>query len=181
MPTDWTEKVRHAITNLEIKSGRVLEPGQALAIIDDVVPWRESWRPMSLPSSTAFRRLGLRRRSDRSRGWFRARAAYAFQGHDQPYKVAPGFAAAWKKARGPAMTEQPAPFFLIVADHDQGFFSVEGPMTDDRPWNNAARHDARDQLRRRIAYAARPARIATRSPSNFSARNTLPAFRRGAS
>jgi hypothetical protein len=30
------------------------------------------------------------------------------------------------------MTEQPATFFLIVADHDQGFFSVEGPMTDDR-------------------------------------------------
>jgi hypothetical protein len=47
------------------------------------------------------------------------------------------------------MTEQPAPFFLIVADHDQGFFSVEGPMTDDRPWQNAARH-ARDQFGRRI-------------------------------
>ena len=25
---------------------------------------------------------------------------YAFQGHEQPYEVAPGFAAAWKKARG---------------------------------------------------------------------------------
>jgi hypothetical protein len=47
------------------------------------------------------------------------------------------------------MTEQPAPFFLIVADHDQGFFSVEGPMTDDRPWQNAARH-ARDQLGRHV-------------------------------
>jgi hypothetical protein len=47
------------------------------------------------------------------------------------------------------MTEQPAPFFLIVADHDQGFFSVEGPMTDDRPWQNAAHH-ARDQLGSRI-------------------------------
>jgi hypothetical protein len=47
------------------------------------------------------------------------------------------------------MTEQPAPFFLIVADHDQGFFSVEGPMTDDRPWQNAARY-ARDQLGARI-------------------------------
>jgi hypothetical protein len=47
------------------------------------------------------------------------------------------------------MTEQPAPFFLIVADHDQGFFSVEGPMTDDRPWQNAARH-ARDQFGRRV-------------------------------
>jgi hypothetical protein len=42
-----------------------------------------------------------------------------------------------------------AQFFLIVADHDQGFFSVEGPMADDQPWNNAARH-ARDNLHRRI-------------------------------
>jgi hypothetical protein len=42
-----------------------------------------------------------------------------------------------------------ASFFLIVADHDQGFFSVEGPMTDDQPWNNAARH-ARDNLQRRV-------------------------------
>jgi hypothetical protein len=42
-----------------------------------------------------------------------------------------------------------AQFFLIVADEDQGFFSVEGPMTDDQPWNNAARH-ARDNLHRRI-------------------------------
>jgi hypothetical protein len=47
------------------------------------------------------------------------------------------------------MTEQPAPFFLIVADHDQGFFSVEGPMTDDRPWKNAIRH-AHDQLGRHV-------------------------------
>jgi hypothetical protein len=50
--------------------------------------------------------------------------------------------------------ETPAPdaassFFLIVADHDQGFFSVEGPMTDDQPWQNAARQ-ARDQLGRRV-------------------------------
>jgi hypothetical protein len=37
MPTDWTEKVRHAITSLEIKTDRVLEPGRALALIDDVV------------------------------------------------------------------------------------------------------------------------------------------------
>jgi hypothetical protein len=36
-----------------------------------------------------------------------------------------------------------------VADHDQGFFPVEGPMTDDRPWVNAARR-ARDQFGRRV-------------------------------
>jgi hypothetical protein len=47
------------------------------------------------------------------------------------------------------MTDQPAPFFLIVADHDEGFFSVEGPMTDDRPWKNAVRH-AHDQLGRQV-------------------------------
>jgi hypothetical protein len=37
MPTDWAAKVRDAITNLEIDTGRVLEPAKALAIIDDVV------------------------------------------------------------------------------------------------------------------------------------------------
>ncbi len=40
-----------------------------------------------------------------------------------------------------------APFFLIVADYDQGFFSVEGPMTDDGPWNLAAGR-AREHNRR---------------------------------
>jgi hypothetical protein len=29
-------------------------------------------------------------------------------------------------------------FFLIVADLDAEFFSVEGPMTDDGPWNLVA-------------------------------------------
>ena len=33
------------------------------------------------------------------------------------------------------MTQQP--FYLIVTDKDNGTFSVEGPMTDDRPWNHA--------------------------------------------
>ena len=47
------------------------------------------------------------------------------------------------------MTEQFTPFFLIVADRDQGFFCVEGPMTDDQPWINAVRH-AREQFNRRI-------------------------------
>jgi hypothetical protein len=43
--------------------------------------------------------------------------------------------------------EHAVPFFLIVTDHDLGFFSVEGPMTDDRPWNAAASH-ARNHQRR---------------------------------
>jgi hypothetical protein len=37
MPTDWTDKVRNAITNLETKTDRLLEPDQAPALIDDVV------------------------------------------------------------------------------------------------------------------------------------------------
>jgi hypothetical protein len=41
------------------------------------------------------------------------------------------------------------PFYLIVTDNDRGVFSVEGPMTDDRAWNAAARF-ARDQHQRRI-------------------------------
>jgi hypothetical protein len=32
-----------------------------------------------------------------------------------------------------------APFLLIVADNGLGIFSVEGPMTDGRPWEAAAR------------------------------------------
>lgn len=28
-------------------------------------------------------------------------------------------------------------FVLIVVDRDAGEFTVEGPMTDDRPWNTA--------------------------------------------
>ena len=35
-------------------------------------------------------------------------------------------------------TDAPAPFYLIVADHDTGLFCIEGPMTDDAPWNRAA-------------------------------------------
>jgi hypothetical protein len=35
------------------------------------------------------------------------------------------------------------PLFLIVIDQDRGVFSVEGPMTDIRPWQSAARR-ARD-------------------------------------
>jgi hypothetical protein len=37
------------------------------------------------------------------------------------------------------------PFYLIVVDRDRGVFAVEGPMTDDRPWNEAARVARNDQ------------------------------------
>ena len=42
------------------------------------------------------------------------------------------------------------PFFLVIADHDRGVFSVEGPRIDDRPWHAATRH-ARDQYHRHVA------------------------------
>lgn len=51
------------------------------------------------------------------------------------------------------MTEQLPPFFLIVADHDQGFFCVEGPMTD-RPWRDAAMNARNNQ--RRIYQCVKP-------------------------
>ena len=31
-------------------------------------------------------------------------------------------------------------FVLVVVDRDSGDFTVEGPMTDDRPWNGAVVH-----------------------------------------
>jgi hypothetical protein len=34
------------------------------------------------------------------------------------------------------MPSEPS-FYLIIIDRDKGTFSVEGPMTDDRPWNHA--------------------------------------------
>jgi hypothetical protein len=39
------------------------------------------------------------------------------------------------------------PFYLIVTDHDRGVFAVEGPMTDDRAWKEAATF-ARNRQRR---------------------------------
>ena len=53
--------------------------------------------------------------------------------------------------------EAPAPFFLIVIDHDRGVFAVEGPMTDDRPWQAAARN-ARNSERRIVCGPKGPDR-----------------------
>ncbi len=41
------------------------------------------------------------------------------------------------------------PFYLIVTDEDRGVFAVEGPMTDDRPWQSATRQ-ARNRDQRRL-------------------------------
>ena len=43
--------------------------------------------------------------------------------------------------------EAAQPFFLIVTDHDRGVFAVEGPMTDDRPWCEAATYARNHQHR----------------------------------
>lgn len=41
--------------------------------------------------------------------------------------------------RGMSDPKPTEPFYLIVTDHDRGVFCVEGPMTDDRPWEAATR------------------------------------------
>jgi hypothetical protein len=107
MPIDWANKVRAAITNLQTKDHRVLEPDQALAIIDDVVEGKlaayelaiihdipEAWIEVTLGHVTRVVQGTGRALPLAAGGW------YAFQGHEQPYKVAPGFVAAWKEARG---------------------------------------------------------------------------------
>jgi hypothetical protein len=107
MPTDWANKVRAAITNLKTKNHRVLEPDQALAIIDDVVEGKlvayelaiihgipEAWIEVTLGHVTRVVQGTGRALPLDAGGW------YAFHGHEQPYEVAPGFAAAWKKACG---------------------------------------------------------------------------------
>jgi hypothetical protein len=106
MPTDWGAKVRDAITNLEINTGRVLEPDQALAIIDDVVEGKFAAGDLAtihgIPQQSIRATLGQitravgagRVRSLATGGW------YERKDDDRPYEVAPGFAAAWRKARG---------------------------------------------------------------------------------
>ena len=50
-------------------------------------------------------------------------------------------------------TESTQPFYLIVADQDRAVFAVEGPMTDDRPWKDAASY-ARNHQRRIVCGPA---------------------------
>jgi hypothetical protein len=70
------------------------------------------------------------------------------------------------------------PFFLIVADHDRRVFAVEGPMTDDRPWEAAAKFAVVTSTASRVVRAEP---IATRSPPNSAVPTILPVFRRAAS
>jgi hypothetical protein len=50
-------------------------------------------------------------------------------------------------------------FYLIVTDHDRGVFAVEGPMTDDKRWQDAAR-EARNHQHRITCGPAGPDRDA---------------------
>ena len=107
MPTDWADKGRAAITNLETKTDRVLEPDQALAIIDDVVEGNFAAAELAtihgIPQESIRTTLGHVTRMVQGTGRvlpLDAGGWYALRGHEHPYKVAPGFAAAWKKARG---------------------------------------------------------------------------------
>jgi hypothetical protein len=105
MPTDWTNKARNAITNLETKTARVLEPNQALAIIDDIVEGKfvaaDLAKIHGIPGEGIRKTLGHITRAVGTSGArsLDAGSWYAFHGHEHPYEVAPGFAAAWKKAR----------------------------------------------------------------------------------
>ncbi len=87
----------------------MLGADQALAIIDDVVESKfaaadlatirgvpQAWIRSTLGHIT--RAVGTGRvRSLATGDW------YEFKSDDEPYDVAPGFAAAWKKARGPVV------------------------------------------------------------------------------
>jgi hypothetical protein len=103
---DWAGKVTDAITALEVRTRRVLEPDQALALIDDVVERKFAAGDLGaihgIPEelvSTTLRQItkavgtgGVR--SLAAGGWWERKSL------DEPFEVAPGFAEAWKKARG---------------------------------------------------------------------------------
>jgi hypothetical protein len=67
-----------------------------------------------------------------------------------------------------------APFYLIVTEQDRGVFSVEGPMTDDRPWGAAAQYARNHQHR----ITGRTAPTETRwRPRIEASTHSLPASR----
>ena len=106
MPIDWADKVRDAITHLETKTGRVLEPNQALALIDDVVEGKFAAGDLAtihgIPQESIRTTLGqITRAVGTGRVWSLAADGWCERkSDDRPYDVAPGFAAVWKKARG---------------------------------------------------------------------------------
>ena len=117
MPTNWTDQVSNSIANLETNIGRVLTPGQALAIIDDVVGGKlaadelaiihgipEAWIEVTLGHVTRMVQGTGRALPLDAGGW------YAFQGHDTltrwpPVSPPPG-------GRRAACHDRPARIFL---------------------------------------------------------------------
>jgi hypothetical protein len=94
----WTDQVSNAIANLETNTDRVLAAARALAIIDDVVEGKlmayelaivhgipKAWIEVTLGYVTRMVQGTGRVLPLDAGGW------YAFQGHEQPYEVAPGF------------------------------------------------------------------------------------------
>ena len=75
--------------------------------------------------------------------------------------------------------EPTQPFFLIIIDADRGVFSVEGPMTDGRPWQSAARKAREDQSA--TSFAARPWQTVIRLQQSSAASASWPVFHRVAS
>jgi hypothetical protein len=69
-------------------------------------------------------------------------------------------------------------FYLIVTDHDRGVFAVEGPMTDDKHWHDAAR-EARNHTNT-ASPAARPGQTATCWQPSIGASTSSLACRRAA-
>jgi hypothetical protein len=100
----WADKVAAAITNLETKTDRVLEPDRALAIIDDVVEGKLAAAELAtihgIPPEWIRTTLGHITRAVGTGGVRSPGSWYAFKGYEHPYDVVPGFAAAWKRARG---------------------------------------------------------------------------------
>jgi hypothetical protein len=106
MPSiNWTQHVDDALTHLQ-RLGRVLRPEAFREIIDDVVmgeltaaqiaasPRTRDLVMTALGHVTTATQEGGGKVLPLGTGW------YAFKGDDQPFDVTPGFAAAWKKARG---------------------------------------------------------------------------------
>lgn len=103
MPTNWSTEVTKARADLATED-RVVKPCMALDIIDDVVnalppseiAMKHGIKPDWVETvvghvTTAIQGGGpVKRLCDG--GW------YESSGHDQPYHVAPGFAAVWRKA-----------------------------------------------------------------------------------
>jgi hypothetical protein len=99
----WVEKVAAALVKLEKPSPKT-SVAQLREIIDDVVIGKTSTEIVEKhgidPVKTVLARVTTATQGSQKvqpladGGW------YAFRGRAQPYSVAPGFVAEWKKARG---------------------------------------------------------------------------------